>query len=92
MKNTQSTLPATADLHQAETDPKGVLPKNLKPWLYVSVALLVIVAAFFGGSGKKGATRKGAASHQASTPLLQDNTASNAQELRSDAAAAEQRM
>jgi len=92
MKNTQSTSPAAAELHQAGTDPKGVLPKNLKPWLYVSVALLVIVAAVFSGSGKKAATQKGTTSHQASTPLLQDNTASNAQELRSDAAAAEQRM
>jgi len=92
MKNTQSTSPAAAELHQAGTDPKGVLPKNLKPLLYVSVALLVIVAAVFSGTGKKAATQKETTSHQASTPLLQDNTASNAQELRSDAAAAEQRM
>ncbi len=89
---TQNTLPADADLHRTQDEPKGVLPKNLKPWLYVSAALLVTVAAVFSGTGKKAATQKGASSHQASTPLLQDNTASNAQELKSDTAAAEQRM
>jgi type IV secretory pathway VirB10-like protein len=89
--NPRSTQAAGAELHQAENDPKGVLPKNLKPWLYLGAALLVIVAAVFSGTGNKTAKRR-AASQQASQPALQDNTASNQQELRSDAAAAEQRM
>ena len=92
MTSAQNGLPAEAELRQAQPDPRGVLPKNLKPWLYGCAALLVIVAAVFSGTGKKLGTPKGTASQQAPPPALQDNTASNQQELRSDAAAAEQRM
>jgi type IV secretory pathway VirB10-like protein len=91
MTNTQNGLASEAELRQTTSDPKGVLPKNLKPWLYLGVALLVIVAAVFSSTGKKAATQK-ASSQQSSTPLLQDNTANNQQELRSDAVAAEQSM
>ena len=90
--STQNPLPAEAELSPARPDPRGVLPKNLKPWLYVCAALLVIVAALFSGTGRKLGTPKGLASHEVPPPALQDNTASNQQELRSDAAAAEQRM
>jgi hypothetical protein len=90
--NSQSTLQAETELHQADNEQKGVLPKNLKPSLYLSAALLVIVAAVFSDTGKRAATQHGAALRQAPTPGLQDNAESNQQELRSDAAAAEQRM
>ncbi|MGB6870441.1 MAG: hypothetical protein WBD93_12580, partial [Acidobacteriaceae bacterium] len=90
--STQNASPAESELRQAQPDPRGVLPKNLKPWLYVCAALLVIVAAVFSGTGRKLGTQKGTASHEVPPPTLQDNTASNQQELRSDAAAAEQRM
>jgi len=92
MTNTQNTLPAEAELRRSQPAPKGVLPKNLKPWLYLSAALLVIVAAVLSDTGKKSAAQHGAASRQAPVPLLEDNTESNQQELRSDAAAAEQTM
>jgi len=90
--STQNPFPTEAELSPAQPDPRGVLPKNLKPWLYVCAALLVIVAAVFSGTGRKLGTPKGTASHEVPPPTLQDNTASNQQELRSDAAAAEQRM
>ena len=80
-----------SELRSTDKDPAGVLPKNLKPWLYVSAAALVIAAAFFSGTGKK-APPQGGASHQAPQPQLQDNTESNQQELRSATAAAEQKM
>ena len=92
MTSAQNALPAEAELRQAQPAPRGVLPKNLKPWLYVCAALLVIVAAVFSGTGRKLGTSKGSASHEVPPPAFQDNTASNQQELRSDAAAAEQRM
>ncbi|MFP5228735.1 MAG: TrbI/VirB10 family protein [Acidobacteriota bacterium] len=92
MTSAQNALPAEGDLRQAQPAPRGVLPKNLKPWLYVCAAFLVILAAVFSGTGKKLGTQKGTASQQAPPPVLQDNTASNQQQLRSDAAAAEQRM
>ena len=90
--NTQNTSPASAELSQAQPDPKGVLPKNMKPWLYLGVALLVIVAAVFSGTGKKSTAKQAVASEQASPSASQDDTASHALELKSDASAAEQSM
>lgn len=89
-----SVDPAIADSVRNETkrDPKGVLPKNLKPALYLGAAGLVIAAAFFSGTGKKPSAKQDGTSHQASQPVLQDNTDNNAQELRSQADAAEQKM
>lgn len=89
-----SVDPAIADSVRSETkrDPKGVLPKNLKPALYLGAAALVIAAAFFSGTGKKPAAKQGTDPHQPQQPVLQDNTDNNAQELRSQAAAAEQKM
>jgi type IV secretion system protein VirB10 len=83
---------AESELHGTKRDPRGVLPKNLKPGLYLCAAGLVIAAAFFSGTGKKASPRQGAASHQAPQPVLQDNTDNNAQELKGQAAAAEQKM
>ena len=81
-----------ADLREPAKAPKGVLPKNLKPAIYLGAAGLVIAAALFSGTGKKGAARPGGGSPQVPQPVLQDNTDNNAQELRSAAAAAEQKM
>ena len=83
---------AEAELRATDKDPAGVLPKNLKPWLYVCAAALVIAAAFFSGNGKKAPTQQGGTSQKAPQPLLQDNTESNQQELKSATAAAEQKM
>jgi type IV secretion system protein VirB10 len=63
--------------------PKGVLQKNLKTFVYLGAALLVIVAALFSSSGnKKTPTGQGAAKGQPPQPALQDNTDSNVQELK----------
>jgi type IV secretion system protein VirB10 len=83
---------AGSEVRAAEKDPAGVLPKNMKPWLYVSAAGLVIAAAFFSGTGRKAPSQQGGASHQVPQPSLQDNTESNQQELKSATAAAEQKM
>jgi type IV secretion system protein VirB10 len=70
--------------------PKGVLQKNLKTFVYLGAALLVIVAALFSSSGKKTpgqATAKG----QPPQPALQDNTDSNVQELKNQLQAERQK-
>ncbi|MFP5205710.1 MAG: TrbI/VirB10 family protein [Acidobacteriota bacterium] len=92
MTSTQKSPPAVAQVHQAGPDPKGVLPKYLKPVLYVSAALLVIAAVIFSGTGKKLSTQKGKASQQTASSAFEDRTASNQKELRSDTAEEEQRM
>ena len=62
--------------------PKGVLQKNLKTFVYLGAALLVIVAALFSSSGKKTPGQQASAKGQPPQPTLQDNTDSNVQELK----------
>ncbi len=72
--------------------PKGVLQKNLKTFVYLGAALLVIVAALFSSSGnKKTPAGQGAAKGQPPQPALQDNTDSNVQELKNQLQAEHQK-
>jgi type IV secretion system protein VirB10 len=72
--------------------PKGVLQKNLKTFVYLGAALLVIMAALFSSSGnKKTPAGQGAAKGQPPQPALQDNTDSNVQELKNQLQAERQK-
>jgi type IV secretory pathway VirB10-like protein len=62
--------------------PKGVLQKNLKMFVYLGAALLVIVAALFSSTGKKTPAQQAAAKGQPPQPTLQDNTDNNVQDLK----------
>ena len=89
--NSPSQASVEPELHRAEGEPRGVLQKNLKPMLYVGVAVLVIVAAIFSGTGKKTTAQQGANGHQAPQPTLQDSTDNNVQDLKNTVAAAQQK-
>ena len=69
-------------LHRNPGLPRGVLQKNLKTFVYLGAALLVIVAALFSSSGKKTPAQQAGAKGQPPQPTLQDNTDSNVQELK----------
>ena len=71
--------------------PKGVLRKNLKTFVYLGAAMLVIVAALFSSSGKKTAAQQTGAKGQPPQPTLQDNTDSNVQELKNQIQAERQK-
>jgi type IV secretory pathway VirB10-like protein len=71
--------------------PKGVLQKNLKTFVYLGAALLVIVAALFSSSGKKTPAQQATAKGQPPQPALQDNTDSNVQELKNQLQAERQK-
>jgi type IV secretion system protein TrbI len=71
--------------------PKGVLQKNLKTFVYLGAALLVIVAALFSSSGKKTPGQPAATKNQPPQPALQDNTDSNVQELKNQLQAERQK-
>jgi|HubBroStandDraft_2_1064218.scaffolds.fasta_scaffold12242_5 type IV secretory pathway VirB10-like protein len=72
--------------------PKGVLQKNLKTFVYLGAALLVIVAALFSSSGnKKTPAGQGAAEGQPPQPALEDHTDSNVQELKNQLQAERQK-
>jgi type IV secretory pathway VirB10-like protein len=71
--------------------PKGVLQKNLKTFVYLGAAMLVIVAALFSSSGKKTPAQQAAAKGQPPQPTLQDNTDNNVQELKNQLQAERQK-
>jgi type IV secretion system protein VirB10 len=71
--------------------PKGVLQKNLKTFVYLGAASLVIVAALFSSSGKKTPAQQSAAKGQPPQPTLQDNTDNNVQELKNQLQAERQK-
>jgi type IV secretory pathway VirB10-like protein len=71
--------------------PRGVLQKNLKTFVYLGAALLVIVAAVFSSSGKKTPAQKAAGKDQPPQPTLQDNTDNNVQDLKNQLEAARQK-
>jgi type IV secretory pathway VirB10-like protein len=71
--------------------PKGVLQKNLKTFVYLGAALLVIVAALFSSSGKKTPGQQVSAKGQPPQPTLQDNTDNNVQELKNQLQAERQK-
>ena len=73
---------ADPTLHRNLELPKGVLQKNLKTFVYLGAASLVIVAALFSSSGKKTPAQQAAAKGQPPQPTLQDNTDNNVQELK----------
>jgi type IV secretion system protein TrbI len=51
------TVQAEPTLRRYLNLPNGVLQKNLKTFVYLGAALLVIVAALFSASGKKSPTQ-----------------------------------
>jgi type IV secretory pathway VirB10-like protein len=69
------------ELHRRLVEPKGVLQKNLKIFLYLGASVLVIVAAIFSAGGKKSATQAG--KNQPPQPTVQDNTDNNVADLKS---------
>jgi type IV secretion system protein VirB10 len=70
------------ELRRTNSDPKGVLQKNLKIFVYLGAALLVIVAALFSSTSKKTPAQQAAAKGQPPQPTLQDNTDNNVQDLK----------
>src|SRR5271167_577788 len=71
--------------------PKGVLQKNLKTFVYLGAASLVIVAALFSSSGKKTSAQQATVKGQPPQPTLQDNTDNNVQELKNQLQAERQK-
>jgi type IV secretion system protein VirB10 len=70
------------ELRRSKVDPKGVLQKNLKTFVYLGAALLVIAAAIFSSTAKKTPTQQVPAKGQPPQPTLQDNTENNVQDLK----------
>ena len=87
----QTDPPGDPTLRRNLEPPKGVLQKNLKTFIYLGAALLVIVAALFSSSGRKTPAQQAGAKGQPPQPMLQDNTDSNVQELKNQIQAERQK-
>jgi hypothetical protein len=70
--------------------PSGVLPKNLKPYLYGGAVILLIVATLISGHTKPAGGSK-AAKDTPPQPLIQDQTAGNVAEMRNELAQEKQK-
>lgn len=62
-------------------EPKGVQPKNARMYLYIGAVAVLLIAGFFSAKTKPAPKVDKDAPPQ---PLVQDNTASNAQQLHQD--------
>ncbi|HXO35146.1 MAG TPA: TrbI/VirB10 family protein [Candidatus Acidoferrales bacterium] len=88
----QTELPGDPRLRRNLQMPKGVLQKNLKTFVYLGAALLVVVAALFSSSGKKTPAQLASAKGQPPLPMLPDNTDGNVQELKNQIQAERQKQ
>ena len=79
------------ELHRMKFEPKGVLKKHLKTFVYLGAALLVIVAALCSSTAKKTPAEAASSKGQPPQPMLQDNTDNNIQELKSQLQAERQK-
>jgi type IV secretion system protein VirB10 len=79
------------ELRHTTNEPKGVLQKNLKTFVYLGAASLVIVAAIMSSTGKKTPAQQAAAKGQSPQPTLQDNTDNNVQDLKNQLQAQRQK-
>jgi type IV secretory pathway VirB10-like protein len=79
MADTVTTVP-DAQLTDRTPQPKGVLQKNLKMFLYLGAVILLILATVI-SSRKKAPTAAEKAKNSPPQPYVQDNTASNVDAL-----------
>jgi type IV secretion system protein TrbI len=82
---------ADPKLQQAVNEPKGVIRKNLKVWIFLGACAVVVSAGLISNWTKKGSGHAAASQHVAPQPALQDNTDNNVQDLKNQLAAERQR-
>ena len=79
----------TPQLSQNASEPKGVIRKNIKMFVYLGAILLLIVASLFSSKKKPNGT---AAKGTPPQPFVQDNTANNIADLQNQLAAEKQKQ
>jgi type IV secretion system protein VirB10 len=90
IKPEQMAAPDPA-LHQAKTEPKGVIRKNLKMWIFLGACAVVVAAAVVSNYTKKTSVHSAPSQHEPPQPTLQDNTDNNVQDLKNQLAAERQK-
>ena len=78
-------------LQQAISEPKGVIRKNLKVWIFLGACAVVVSAGLISNWTKKESGHAASSQHVVPQPALQDNTDNNVQDLKNQLAAERQR-
>src|SRR3974377_1945372 len=78
-------------LQRAVNEPKGVIRKNLKVWIFLGACAVVVSAGLISNWTKKGTGHATESRHVAPAPAPQDKTANNVQDLKNQLAAERQR-
>ena len=78
-------------LHQAKAEPKGVIRKNLKMWIFLGACAVVVAAAVVSNYTKKTSAHSTPSQHEPPQPTLQDNTDNNVQDLKNQLTAERQK-
>jgi type IV secretion system protein VirB10 len=78
-------------LQQAINEPRGVIRKNLKVWIFLGACAVVVSAGLISNWTKKGSGHGATSQHVAPQPAIQDNTDNNVQDLKNQLAAERQR-
>ena len=86
----QVAVPDSA-LRQADTEPRGVIRKNLKIWIFLAASAVVVAAAVVSNYTKKTSPHSAPSQHEPPQPTLQDNTDNNVQDLKNQLAAERQK-
>ena len=89
--NSEHPVPPAPELHRNESEPKGVLRKNLKVAVYLGAAIVVVLAAVLSSTGKKTGHQSSTQQHEPPQPAIQDNTDNNVQDLKNQLAAERQK-
>lgn len=93
LNQTEQTAPAPQEdpqLTQRAPEPKGVIRKNLKVFVYLGAIALLLIASFF--SSKKKTPGSAPTKGTPPQPFVQDNTANNIADLQNQLAAEKQKQ
>jgi type IV secretion system protein TrbI len=82
---------ADPELHRTMAEPKGVMRRNAKVWIFLGASAVVVAAAIVSTYGKKAPGHSSASQYEAPQPTIQDNTDNNVQDLKSQLAAERQK-
>lgn len=82
---------ADPELHRTKAEPRGVMKKNVKVWIFLGASALVVAAAIISAYGKKAPGHSSGSQNEAPQPALQDNTDNNVQVLKNQLAAERQK-
>src|SRR3954463_1432957 len=78
-------------LQQSADEPKGVIRKNIKVWIFLGACAVVVSAGLISNWTKNGSEHAATSLYVVLQPAIQDNTDNNFQYLKNQLAAERQR-